>query len=126
VKYLLDSTVLIDLFNGVDAAEAFLLERGSDSAISVVTVAEVLTGSLSHEIERHELVLEQFPCLGIDLVTAKGAAALRQLHRWKMADAFQAALALRHGLKLVTRNTRDFRPVKHPFVHVPYTFRPVG
>ena len=121
MKYLLDSTVLIDHFNGVDAAEAFLLEFGGVSAVSVVTVAEVLTGSLSHQVDSHELVLDQFTCFGIDLVTAKAAAALRQRHRWKMADAFQAALALRHGLKLVTRNTKDFRPFKHPFVHVPYT-----
>jgi predicted nucleic acid-binding protein len=84
-------------------------------------VAEVLTGSLSHQLEAHELVLDQYPCLDIDILIAKGAAALRQRYRWKMADAFQAALADWHGLKLVTRNTKDLRPAKHPFVHMPYT-----
>ena len=36
-------------------------------------------------------------------------------------DAFQAALAQLHGLKLATRNHRDFPPDRFSFVVVPYT-----
>jgi predicted nucleic acid-binding protein len=39
--------------------------------------------------------------------------------RGELPDAFQAALASRHDLKLVTRNTKDFNPKEHHFVTIP-------
>jgi hypothetical protein len=39
---------------------------------------------------------------------------------WKLPDAFQAAIAILHDVKLCTRNTKDFNPQKHPFVEIPY------
>lgn len=120
VQYLLDSTLLIDHLNGVSEAGEFLDAHGSKSVVSVITVTEVLAGSENQEVGKHELLLDQHDCLNIDGVTAKLAAALRKMHRWKLADAYQAALATRHNLKLVTRNTKDFDPKKHAFVHVPY------
>jgi len=44
VIYLLDSVILIDHFNGVEAATTFLRECRSDAAISAITRAEVMTG----------------------------------------------------------------------------------
>jgi predicted nucleic acid-binding protein len=44
MKYLLDSVVLIDHFNNIPQASAFLQEHKKTCAISVVTRAEVLTG----------------------------------------------------------------------------------
>jgi predicted nucleic acid-binding protein len=120
LKYLLDSTVLIDHFNDIEAATEFLLTHGHESAISAVTMAEVLVGSSPKDIESQELLLDQHPCLAIDAMTAKAAAALRRERHWKLADSFQAALALRHDMMLVTRNTKDFDPKKLDFVHVPY------
>ena len=52
------------------------------------------------------------------------AAELRHAHGWRMPDAFQAAVALRHELRLATRITKDFNPDLHPFVVVPYTVTP--
>jgi predicted nucleic acid-binding protein len=120
LKYLLDSTLLIDHFNAVEDATEFLLRHGHESAVSVVTVAEVLAGSMPADAAAHELLLDQHACLAVDVLTAKAAAVLRRQKRWKLADSFQAALALRHGMKLVTRNTKDFDPKKMDFVHVPY------
>ena len=120
LKYLLDSTLLIDHFNDVDAATDFLSKHGHESVISAVTMAEVLAGSQPDELEGHELLLDQHPCLSVDSLTAKAAAALRRQKHWKLADSLQAALALRNGMKLVTRNTRDFDPKKLDFVLVPY------
>jgi hypothetical protein len=51
---------------------------------------------------------------------ATSAAELKRKHGWRLPDAFQAAMAMRSGLKLVTRNSRDFDPRKHPFILVPY------
>jgi predicted nucleic acid-binding protein len=50
---------------------------------------------------------------------ADETARLRRLHGWKLPDAFQAALARRHGLRLATRNPNDFDPDEHDFVEVP-------
>lgn len=40
---------------------------------------------------------------------------------WKLPDALQAAVAINHGARLVTRNSKDFPPQKHSFVLSPYT-----
>jgi predicted nucleic acid-binding protein len=61
-----------------------------------------------------------FPTLAIDQATADLAAALRRDHGWKLPDAFQAAIAQQHGLRLVTRNRRDFPPQRYRFVDIPY------
>jgi predicted nucleic acid-binding protein len=120
MRFLLDSTVLIDHLNGIDAAEVFLRAHATDSCLSVVTVNEVLAGSEPDAVRSHELLLDQFACLEVNRLTAKGSAALRRVHGWKLADSIQAALALERGLKLVTRNHRHFDPGKHAFVMVPY------
>jgi predicted nucleic acid-binding protein len=44
VKWLLDSVILIDHFNGVDMATDYLSSIRVDATISVITRAEVLTG----------------------------------------------------------------------------------
>ena len=120
MRFLLDSTVLIDHLNGVDAAEEFLRLNAAESCISVITVNEVLAGSDASAVRGHELLLDQFACLIVDKLAAKASAALRRQHRWKLADSIQAALALNNGLRLVMRNHRDFNPSKHAFVLVPY------
>ena len=118
--FLLDSVILIDHLNGVQGARAFLTTESLHSAISFVTYSEVIAGSSPKELQRVIPWLDSFPFLGIDSATAKLAGLLRQEHRWKLPDAFQAALAMHHGLRLITRNTRDFPPAKYPFVQVPY------
>lgn len=109
MRYLLDSVILIDHFNNVEAATTFLAEHGSECAISVITRAEVLTGfTLRTESLAREL-LDVFPHLPITSEIADLAASLRRSEHWKLPDALQAAVAVQHGLVLVTRNTRDFR-----------------
>ncbi len=121
MKYLLDSVILIDHFNNLEAATAFLSEHGSECAVSVITRAEVLAGfTLRTEPLAREL-LDVFPHLPITTEIADLAASLRRSERWKLPDALQAAVAVQHGLVLVTRNTRDFRAGgKKVEVLVPY------
>jgi hypothetical protein len=117
---LLDSVILIDHFNGVAQATDCLSRWRKVAAISVITRAEVLTGFGAHGVHLARKLLDAFPTLVIDAPVADLAAQLRSEHRWKLPDAFQAALAVHHHLRLVTRNIRDFPPDRHPFVEVPY------
>lgn len=119
-RYLLDSVILIDHFNGPAAATRFLHEHKQDLFISVITRAEVLTGFAPDALALARQFLETFLTLPIDARDADLAAQLRREHRWKLPDAFQAALALNHQLKFATRNTTDFPPDKYSFVVVPY------
>ena len=118
--YLLDSVILIDHFNNIEAATTFLREHRGDSTISAITRAEVLTGFDEAQRALPARLLDAFVCLPVDRVTADLAARLRREHRWKLPDAIQAAVAQHHGLKLVTRNTKDFPPDVFDFVLTPY------
>jgi predicted nucleic acid-binding protein len=120
VKLLLDSVILIDHLNGIAAASAWLSKEHLRSAISVITRAEVLAGYDQHERAPIQRLLDAFPALPIDQKVADTAAALRREHRWKLPDAFQAALATTHKLTLATRNTKDFPPDQFDWVVKPY------
>ena len=120
LRLLLDSVILIDHFNGRPEATRYLVSIASEAALSVITRAEVLAGFDPEDRVTAVSLLDRFPILGIDQPVADLAARLRREQRWKMPDAFQAALAQYHGLTLATRNTRDFPPDRHRFVVVPY------
>jgi hypothetical protein len=118
---LLDSVIIIDHLNGISSATKFIL--GLDprlTFVSVITRAEILSGIRGEHRTDVKAFLDQFQLLVIDGTIADLTADLRSEFRWKLPDAFQAALALRNGLKLVTRNTKDFRPENHSFVEIPY------
>jgi predicted nucleic acid-binding protein len=122
MESLLDSVIIIDHLNGIEKSTGYLAglipER---QAISVVTRAEILVGVIDDELKIIKTLLDQYELLSIDKETADLAAELRKKHGWKLPDAFQGALCFQHGLKLVTRNTKDFDPKKYEFVVVPYT-----
>jgi predicted nucleic acid-binding protein len=120
-RVLLDSVILIDHFNGVEAATAYLKKVAERAHISAITRAEVLTGFDEEDLPLARSLLDTFPLLVIDGKVADLAAALRRSHRWRLPDAFQVAVARAHGLMLATRNTSDFPPERHDFVRVPYT-----
>ena len=120
MKYLLDSVILIDHLNGREEASAFLSAHQHESALSAVTWSEVLHPLEGKAEEAVVHGLEKMAFLPIGKEVARSAAALSRRHGWKLPDAYQAALAQHHRLRLVTRNTKDFKPQRHPFVHVPY------
>ena len=120
MKVLLDSVILIDHLNGIPAATEYL-HKHADASLSVITRAEVLAGLAVGSIAMVSRLLDRYPTIAIDRVAANKAAELRRQFRWRIPDAFQAALAQLHDLKLATRNTRDFPPQRHAFVVVPYS-----
>lgn len=122
IERLIDSVIIIDHLNGIEKATHFILNIDPrQTAISVITRAEILTGI--HEDEQKEIIhlLDQYILLIIDKSIADLAANLRRKFGWKLPDAFQAALAQYHKVKLSTRNTKDFNPKKHDFVEIPYS-----
>jgi hypothetical protein len=122
IKRLLDSVILIDHLNGIDKATRFILKlQPEQTAISVITRAEILAGLEEEDKKVVVALLDQYKLLIIDQPVADMAADLRRVHRWKLPDAFQPALALHHKIKLTTRNTKDFDPKKLDFVEIPYT-----
>ena len=120
MKYLLDSVILIDHFNGITPATAFLRLHREELAISPITHAEVLTRFDQAELARPARLLKTFSFISIEETKADLAARLRREQNWKLPDAFQAALAIEHGVQLVTRNTKDFDPEKLHYIVVPY------
>jgi len=76
-------------------------------------------GTEKEELAAFELC-DAIECLPLTKDDAKSAADLRRKNCRKLSDAFKAAVALRHSLRLVTRNARDFDEKKHGFVLIPY------
>jgi predicted nucleic acid-binding protein len=121
MKLLLDSVILIDHFNNIEKATYFISQYQNDVGISIITRAEVLTGFQSKaHINLVKRILDKFKQYPLTATEADLAASFRREHHWKLPDAFQAAIAQQHKLKLVTRNTKDFNPQKYHFVLVPY------
>ncbi|GAB6062498.1 PIN domain-containing protein [Deferrisoma palaeochoriense] len=117
---LVDSVILIDHLNGVTEATDYLRAHSRAIAVSVITRAEVLAGLDAVQVPVVRPLLDALVTLPVDVPVADAAARLRREYRWKLPDALQAAVALHHGLKLVTRNTKDFPPQRFSFVEVPY------
>jgi predicted nucleic acid-binding protein len=122
IERLIDSVILIDHLNGISKATRFILGLNPlQTAVSVITRAEILAGLDEEGQVTVRPLLDQYQLLIIDKAIADLAAQLRRKYGWKLPDAFQVALAQHHKTKLTTRNTKDFDPKKHDFVEVPYS-----
>ena len=121
MRYLLDSVILIDHFNGIEAATDFLDANADECSVSVITRAETLAGFDADSEHMARELLDSFATLPVTVEVADTAARLRRSQRWRLPDAIQAAIALQEELTLVTRNTKDFKdgdpiPVLTPYV----------
>ena len=116
---LFDSDILIDFLNGVQFA-ADLIGQDGDRAVSIITWIEVSAGARTPEAERlSQNLLSVFEVLGLSDAVADAAATIRRERRLKLPDAIILATARSHRLRLVTRNTKDFRPDDGDII-VPY------
>lgn len=129
---LFDSVIVIDHFNGVEAATRYLRDHREEIAISVITRAEVLTGFDGEQEVLAKAVLaalRHFPVTGED---ADLAARLRQQNRWKPLEASQAAItptAIRSWRPATERisTRRDIRSRRSPTRSAPTRLeRPVA
>ena len=61
------------------------------------------------ELTELRIFFDSTPVLSITTKVAERAVWLRQTRNMKLGDAFIAATALENRLKLVTKNTEDFK-----------------
>ncbi len=118
MRALLDTNILVDYLNGMDAAREEM-DRYREPLISPITWMEVMIGAESAEEDAVRAFLGRFVQVPVDRTVAEGAIAIRRQHRIRLPDAIVWASARRENALLVTRNTRDF-PADAPGVRVPY------
>ena len=116
---LLDSTVLIDLLNGVGAARAIVRAEPSAS-LSIITWIEVMVGARSDREESTARgYLAHFRVAQLSAEIAEETVRVRRASALKLPDAIILATARAEGLTLLTRNTKDFSE-DDPTIRIPY------
>lgn len=118
MKALLDTNILIDYLNGIEAARTEI-ELYDRPMISPITWMEVMVGAADDEWERVRAFLSRFVQVDIDARVADVAVTLRRQFKIRLPDAIIWAIARKEDALLVSRNTRDI-PVDVPGVRVPY------
>lgn len=108
----LDTTVLIDVLRGDEAAVAWLGGREEVPMCSEVTRAEVLRGVRSGERAATERLLNALRWIAVDERVSRRAGELGREHRRghgiSVADLLIAATAMELDAALATANTRHF------------------
>ena len=117
-RYLLDSVIVIDHFNGVEAATEFLATHGRDCVISVITRAETLAGFPAASKPLARELSDTFATLPVTAEVIDAAARLRRTQRWKLPDAIQAAIAVQEG-KMLPHEHRSHRLQSLELLHHP-------
>jgi len=118
VKALLDTNILIDYLNGIEAAQVEI-RRYETPLISTITWMEVMVGVDKNEEQSVRSFLSHFSLINIDAKVAEIAVSIRRELKIRLPDAVIWASARRENALLVSRNTKDF-PSDSPEVRVPY------
>lgn len=117
--YLLDTSVIVDALNGKRGRDALLkqlVEEGHLLACSSIQVTEVYAGLRSHEETTTEELLRSLEYYEVTWEIARLAGILRRDYGRRgvtlaLADVTIAAVALAHGLTLITDNVKHY-PMK--------------
>lgn len=122
VKVLLDSNILVDMMNDIDAAYDEI-DHYDDHAISVITWMEVVVGLDAAALLQFEaaLIASSIRVVDTNPTIARLAAAIRQGKKSiRLPDAIIGATANAEGRTVITRNPKDFGASQ---VRVPYDCR---
>jgi predicted nucleic acid-binding protein len=115
-RYLLDTMVLVDLIldrRGRRELMRQLVESGAELSHCTISVIEVYSGMRPEESEITETCLQPLTYLHVTQSIAIRAGLLRyewarRGHTLSLADVTIAAVALHHGLTLITDNRKHF------------------
>jgi predicted nucleic acid-binding protein len=119
VKALLDTNILIDYLNGIEAAREEI-GRYETVMISAITWMEVMVGASEDDEALVRSFLSRFVQVPVSSDVAERAVAIRRQARIRLPDAIIWASAQCEEALLVSRNSKDFPPLD-PGVRVPYT-----
>jgi predicted nucleic acid-binding protein len=114
--YLLDTSRIIDALNGRRECRAHLsrlLSEGHTLACCTINVIEVYAGMRPKEREATDYFLHNLEYFDVTWKIVARAGALRYAwarkgHTLSLADVTIAAVAIEHGLILLTDNSRHF------------------
>lgn len=115
-RYLVDTTVLIDLSKGIAGIRGqldTLAASGAELGVCAVNVAEFASGVPSDQISRWNPFLSEFSYWDISRETAALAGAYRHTlarrgTRLQLPDAIVAAVAATRGATILTDNVKHF------------------
>jgi predicted nucleic acid-binding protein len=118
MKYLLDTTFLIDVLRGVPAALERLdrlHQEGDDPLVTAITTTELWAGRVAGTEAAIEGIVRYLEFLHAGPSTARRAGEWRADARQagktlSTPDALIAATAFDVGAAILTRNVRDFAP----------------
>lgn len=114
-----DSNIIIDQLKGYPEA-AREIRQATGRLLSVISWMEVLVGCPNEETERlARALMATFEVIPVSAAVAEDAVTIRRLTRMKLPDAIVLATARIAGVRLSTRNTRDFSEAD-PTIRVPY------
>jgi predicted nucleic acid-binding protein len=116
--WMFDSVALIDYYHNRPTVVPYfemILNGQATGAFSTITELELWQGIRPGEEERHEALLALLGRVPLDSAIARRAGELRRrmgLDNLTLPDAAIAASTELTGRILLTRNTRDFEPLK--------------
>ncbi len=116
MRYLLDTTLLIDHANGYEPATTILerlYEQGAELFTCEVVVCEALSGGSDDQRRVLKRLIQPLEYVATDLAAARAAGEARRIRReaggrLRLGDALIAAVAGRIEATIVTRNRPDF------------------
>lgn len=112
VRYVIDSTVLVDHLRGHEGATSWLAALDAVPLCSEVSRTEVLVGVRSDERRAVETLFSSIDWVPVDEAVARRAGELgrrfRASHRLGAADLLIAATVEEHRAALATSNVRHF------------------
>jgi predicted nucleic acid-binding protein len=125
--YLLDTSVIVDALNGKRGRNEFLaglLDQRNLLACCSINVTEVYAGLRSHEAKATEGFLRSLKFYEVNWEIARLAGELKSTWAKKgstlfLPDVTIAAVAIAHGLTLVTDNRKDFPMPELQFLPLP-------
>lgn len=121
-----DTSVLVDHLRNVGAATA-LVEKVKSGAIigyiSVITEAELFAGKDAEDNRKKNLLeelLNLFSMVDVNGEIARVAGGFRRKYGTNLVDGIVAATANNLHCKLITKDVKDFKPIKEISVEEPY------
>lgn len=125
MTYLLDTSVIIDSINGkrnrAQLLDELVMVGGHTLACCSINVTEVYAGMRPHEESATERLVGSLALLPVTFAIARLAGLLKRDYSKKgkvltVPDATIAAVAIHHGIPLITDNVKDF-PMKELQLH---------